>query len=248
MIDKALEANMKTVVDIVVLGRAARNGSNIKNRQPLNALYVKCDNVLDSFYSDIIRDELNVKAVEFVDDMSELSSYSFKPNLKTVGPKFGKLLGQIRGALQAEDFDGNKAMDELKSTGAVHFTFGDTEVALAEEDLLIEVKQKEGYFSIADNGITAALDLNLTEELIEEGFVREIVSKIQTMRKDSGLEVMDNINIYVSGNAKVVAIAEKNAAEIMGETLGKSLTNAENENAKEWDINGKKVKIAVEKI
>ena len=249
MIDKALEANMKTVVDIVVLGRAARNGSNIKNRQPLNALYVKCDNVLDSFYSDIIRDELNVKAVEFVDDMSELSSYSFKPNLKTVGPKFGKLLGQIRGALQAEDFDGNKAMDELKSTGAVHFTFGDTEVALAEEDLLIEVKQKEGYFSIADHGITAALDTNLTEELINEGFVRELISKVQTMRKEADFVVTDHISVSVTGSEKLIALLAADSEEFKSTVLCDELVFEAREGyAKDWDINGENVSISVAKI
>jgi len=249
MIDSALEANMKTVVDIVVLGRAARNGANIKNRQPLNALYVKCENVLDAFYSDIIRDELNVKAVEFVDDMSALSSYSFKPNLKTVGPKYGKLLGKIRGTLQADDFDGNAAMDELKSTGAVHFTFDGTDVALAEEDLLIEVKQKEGYFSIADHGIAAALDTNLTEELINEGYVRELISKVQTMRKEADFVVTDHIAVSVTGSEKLTALLAGDCDEFKSTVLCDELVFESREGyTKEWDINGENVTISVAKL
>ena len=249
MIDSALEANMKTVVDIVVLGRAARNGANIKNRQPLNALYVKCENVLDAFYSDIIRDELNVKAVNFVDDMSELSSYSFKPNLKTVGPKYGKLLGKIRGTLQADDFDGNAAMEELKSTGAVHFNFDGTDVALAEEDLLIEVKQKEGYFSIADHGITAALDTNLSEELINEGYVRELISKVQTMRKEADFVVTDHIAVSVTGSEKLIALLAGDSDEFKSTVLCDELVFESREGySKEWDINGENVTISVAKL
>ena len=250
MIDKTLEANMKTVVDIVVLGRAARNGANIKNRQPLSALYVKCENTLDAFYSDIIRDELNVKAVEFVDDMSALSSYSFKPNLRTVGKKYGKLLNQIRGTLQADDFDGNAAMDELKSTGALHFTFDGTEVVLAEEDLLIEVKQKEGYFSIADNGIAAALDTNLTDALVNEGYVRELISKVQTMRKEADFVVTDHISVSVTGSEKLTALLAADADEFKSTVLCDALTfeAAEEGYTKEWDINGENVIITVNKL
>ncbi|MBQ2727111.1 MAG: class I tRNA ligase family protein, partial [Clostridia bacterium] len=250
MIDKALEANMKTVVDIVVLGRAARNGANIKNRQPLSAMYVKCDNPLDSFYSDIIRDELNVKEVKFVDDMSALSSYSFKPNLKTVGPKYGKLLGKIRSALQDDAFDGNAAMDELKSTGALHFTFDGTEVALEEGDLLIEVKQKEGYYSIADNGIAAALDTNLTEDLINEGFVRELISKVQTMRKEADFVVTDHISVALSGSEKLEGILSASADEFKTSVLCDELTFGAKDGGytKQWDVNGENVTITVEKL
>ena len=250
MIDKDLEANMKTVVDIVVLGRAARNGANIKNRQPLSAMYVKCDNPLDSFYSDIIRDELNVKEVKFVDDMSALSSYSFKPNLKTVGPKYGKLLGKIRSTLQDDAFDGNAAMDQLKSTGALRFDFDGTEVALEEGDLLIEVKQKEGYFSIADNGIAAALDTNLTEELISEGFVRELISKVQTMRKEADFVVTDRISVALTGSAKLEEILSASSEEFKSSVLCGSLTFTAKDSGytKDWDINGENVTITVEKL
>ncbi len=246
-IDKALEANMKTVVDIVVLGRAARNGANLKNRQPLSALYVKCDNPLDSFYSDIIRDELNVKAVEFVDDMSALSSYAFKPNLRTVGPKYGKLLGKINAAFRADSFDGNAAMAELKSTGAVHFDFDGEAVALAEEDLLIEVKQKEGYFSIADNGITAALDTNLTEDLINEGFVRELISKVQTMRKEADFVVTDHITVAVTGSDKLNTLLAADSNDFCSAVLCDKLLfeAADGGYTKEWDINGENVTITV---
>ncbi|MBE6626923.1 MAG: isoleucine--tRNA ligase [Ruminococcaceae bacterium] len=249
-IDKALEANMKTVVDIVVLGRAARNGANTKNRQPLAALYVNCTNPLDSFYSDIIRDELNVKEVKFVDDMSALSSYSFKPNLKTVGPKYGKLLGQIRGTLQNDDFDGNAAMAELKSTGALHFNFDGTDVALEEADLLIEVKQKEGYFSIADNGTTVALDMNLTEDLINEGFVRELISKVQTMRKEADFVVTDHIKVFVDGSTKLETILSVGSGEFMGAVLCDELNFGKTDigYTKDWDINGENVTITVIKL
>ena len=245
-IDKELEERMDEVLKVVFLGRACRNGASIKNRQPLSKMYVSADFTLPEFFTEIIEDELNIKAVEFTSDISAFTSYSFKPQLRTVGPKYGKHLGGIKAYLSA--VNGNAAMAELNETGALTFEDRGEQIVLTKEDLLIDSAKMPGYESTADYGITVVLDTNLTEDLIEEGFVREIVSKIQTMRKDSGFEVMDNINIYISGNAKVVAIAEKNAAEIMGETLGKSLTNAENENAKEWDINGKKVKIAVEKI
>ncbi|MBE6616465.1 MAG: isoleucine--tRNA ligase [Ruminococcaceae bacterium] len=249
-IDKELEANMKTVVDIVVLGRAARNGSSLKNRQPLAALYVNCDNPLDSFYSDIIRDELNVKEVKFVDDMSALSSYSFKPNLKTVGPKYGKLLGQIRGTLQNDDFDGNAAMAELKSTGALHFDFDGNAVVLEEADLLIEVKQKEGYFSVAEGGVAVALDTNLTEALINEGFVRELISKVQTMRKEADFVVTDHIKVYVSGSAKLETILSVGSGEFMSAVLCDELNFCTTDcgYTKEWDINGEKVTITVIKL
>ncbi len=253
MIDKALEENMKTVVDIVVLGRAARNGANIKNRQPLSALYVKADGKepLDSFYSDIIRDELNVKTVKFVDDLSALSSYSFKPNLKTVGPKYGKLLGAIRTALQSEDFDGNAAMTELKANGVLKLTLGADTAELEESDLLIEVKQKEGCYTVSDHGITAALDTTLTEELVNEGYIREMISKIQTMRKEADFVVTDHILVNISCSDKLKKIVEADPAELTAAVLCDSLIFAE-ETAdgytKEWDINGEKTVISVKKI
>jgi isoleucyl-tRNA synthetase len=246
LIDGELEERMDEVLKVVALGRACRNGAAIKNRQPLSKMYVAADFTLPAFFTEIIEEELNLKAVEFTSDISAFTSYTFKPQLRTVGPKYGKHLGGIKAYLSA--VDGNAAMAELEANGAIKFEDRGEEIVLTKEDLLIDSAKMPGYESTQDYGITVVIDTNLTEELIEEGFVREIVSKIQTMRKDSGFEVMDNINISVSGNAKVVAIAEKNAEFIMGETLGKSLVNEEKETAKEWDINGKKLKIAVEKI
>ena len=246
LIDGELEERMDEVLKVVALGRACRNGAAIKNRQPLSKMYVAADFTLPEFFAEIIEEELNLKAVEFTSDISAFTSYSFKPQLRTVGPKYGKHLGGIKAYLSS--VNGNAAMAELESTGAITFEDRGEQIVLTKEDLLIDSAKMPGYESTADYGITVVIDTNLTDELIEEGFVREIVSKIQTMRKESGFEVMDNINICITGDEKVVAIAEKNAEEIMGETLGKSLVNADGENAKAWDINGKKVKIAVAKI
>ena len=249
MIDRELEESMKTVVDIVVLGRAARNGANIKNRQPLSGMYVKCDKKLDSFYSDIIRDELNVKKVEFVDDMSALSSYSFKPNLRTVGPKYGKVLAQIRASLSDPALDGNALMNELKSTGAIHFDFDGTKVSLEEADLLIETAQKEGYYTVSDNGISVALDINLTDDLINEGFIRELISKVQTMRKEADFVVTDHIKVYVSGSEKLDGILRTGSADFVSAVLCDELlyTASASGYTKDWDINGEKVTITIEK-
>ena len=249
MIDRELEESMKTVVDIVVLGRAARNGANIKNRQPLSGMYVKCDKKLDSFYSDIIRDELNVKKVEFVDDMSALSSYSFKPNLRTVGPKYGKVLARIRSALSDPSLDGNALMNELKSTGAVHFDFDGTKVSLEEADLLIETAQKEGYYTVSDNGISVALDINLTDELINEGFIRELISKVQTMRKEADFVVTDHIKVYLSGSEKLAEILRTESEDFVSAVLCDELlyTTSDSGYTKDWDINGEKVTITIEK-
>lgn len=242
-----LESDMEEVLKIVVLGRAARNGSNIKNRQPLSVMYVNTEKSLDNFYVEIIEDELNLKSVDFNTDVSSLVDYKFKPQLKTLGPKYGKQLNEIRTALSG--VDGAKAKAQLDSEGALKLEISIGEIALAPEDLLIETQQKEGFFTLTDNGITVSLDTTLTDELIEEGFVREIVSKIQTMRKDSGFDVMDHIKISVSGNEKVQAIAEKNKAEISHDVLAEELVLGENvANIKEWDINGEKVTIGVEKI
>lgn len=247
LIDKELEERMDEVLKIVFLGRACRNGAAIKNRQPLAKLYVGADFTLPEFFTEIVEDELNIKTIEFTKDLSAFTSYSFKPQLRTVGPKYGKHLAAIRTYLSG--VDGNAAMAELNEKGAITFEDAGETISLAKEDLLIESAKTPGYESAADYGITVVIDTNLTEELIEEGFVREIVSKIQTMRKDSGFEVMDHINIYVSDNDRVSAIAEKNKDSIKRETLGIELVIGKTpENAKEWDINGEKVMLAVEKV
>ena len=247
LIDAELEANMEKVLDVVVLGRASRNTSGIKNRQPIGKMYVKADFTLDKFFADIIADELNVKNVEFTDDVKECTTYSFKPQLRTVGPKYGKFLGQIQKALA--ELDGNAAFDELEANGALKFDFDGNAVELTKEDLLITAAQVEGFASETDNGITVVLDTRLSDELIEEGFVREIISKIQTMRKDSGFEVMDHIKVYTSGNDKIDAIMAKNADFIKDEVLADDVITATDcASSKEWNINGEKVKIGVEKI
>ena len=214
-IDKKLEEDMEDLLEVVVMGRACRNASNIKNRQPIGKMYVKADFNLSEFYTDIIADELNVKNVEFTDDVRAFSSYSFKPQLKTVGPKFGKQLGEIRQALSA--LDGNAAMDEVNANGSLKLDLPSGEVVLEKDDLLIDIAQTEGYVSQSDNKITVVLDTNLTPELLEEGFVREIISKIQTMRKEAGFEVMDKITIYAKGNDKVADIMTKNKDGIISE-------------------------------
>ena len=243
-IDEKLEANMESVLDIVVLGRSARNGSAIKNRQPLSTMYVKCDTPLDSFYADIIKDELNIKAVDFTNEVDNLVSYSFKPQLKTVGPKYGKQLGEIRTALS--ELDGNAAKAELDQNGELVFNFASGEVRLGVDDLLIEAKQKEGFYTVSDHGVTVALDTTLTDELIEEGFVREIVSKIQTMRKEANFNVTDHITVTMNGSEKVIAIVNKLSADISGDTLADSIVIGEADGyVKEWDINGEKLTIGV---
>ena len=247
MVDKELEAAMDEVLKVVVMGRACRNESNIKNRQPIGRMYVKAPEKLDKFYVDIIADELNVKEVEFTDDVSSYTTYQFKPQLRTVGPKFGKYLKQIQSTLA--ELDGNAAYAQLKETGALKLDKISTEVVLLEEDLLITMTQMEGYVTESDNSITVVLDTNLTPELIEEGFVREIISKIQTMRKEAGFEVMDHIAVTFEADEKVTAIFEKYGDDIKSEVLAESiaagtLTGYE----KDWNINGEKVQLAVEKI
>ena len=246
LVNADLEASMDEVLNIVVLGRAARNTANIKNRQPLGKIYATAAKALDRDFCEIIEDELNVKSLEFVTDSSGYVSYSFKPQLKTLGPKYGKLLGAIRNHLAS--LDGSAAKKELDEKGAICFTADGTEIALAVEDLLIETVQKEGYHAESGNGVTVVLDTNLTDELIEEGFVRELVSKIQTMRKDAGFEVMDTIKIYVSGNEKIEAIFTKNADSIKKDVLATDIIiSAGGSFAKDWDINGEKVTMGVEK-
>ena len=247
MIDAKLEESMEEVLDIVVMGRAARNAANIKNRQPIGTMYVKAPHTLDDYFVDIIADELNVKEVVFKDDVSDLTSYSFKPQLRTVGPKYGKQLGGIKKYL--EEIDGTRAMKELKADGALKFEVNGVEVALAEEDLLIDVAQKAGFVTEADNYVTVVLDTNLSPELIEEGFVYEVISKIQTMRKEAGFEVMDHIKAAVNGNAKVAQIVNANSEAISEKVLANEiLTDAELAIAKEWNVNGEKVTIGVEKV
>ena len=246
-IDKQLEADMDEVLKVVVLGRAARNTANIKNRQPIGKMYVKADHELSDFYVEIIEDELNVKSVEFVEDVRNFTSYSFKPQLKTVGPKYGKQLGNIRKALA--EIDGNAAMDTLKAEGALKFDFGAELVVLTEEDLLIDMAQTEGYVSESDNTVTVALDTRLTPELLEEGFVRELVSKIQTMRKEAGFEVMDHICVYQQNNDKIADILTRYADTIRSEVLADDIRVGEMGGyTKEWNINGETGILGVEKI
>ena len=245
-IDKDLEASMDEVLDIVVLGRAARNGANIKNRQPLGKIFVIAPKVLGKEYCEIIEDELNIKELDFTNDTSSYVSYSFKPQLKTLGPKYGKMLGAIREYLA--NVDGSAAKAELDEKGALTFTVGENEIVLAPEDLLIGTVQKEGFQAESDRGITVVLDTNLTDALIEEGFVRELISKIQTMRKDAGFEVMDTIKIYVSGNEKIEAIFAANKEGICSDVLATDIiASAGGSFTKEWDINGEKVTLGVEK-
>ena len=246
-IDPELEKDMDEVLKIVVLGRACRNASAIKNRQPIRAMYVKAPEKLEDFYQAIIRDELNVKEVTFTDDVRAYTTYTFKPQLKTVGPKYGRHLGFIRKALS--ELDGNKAMDELDAQGALTLQDGDAQILLAKEDLLIDMTQQPGFVAQEDGAVTVVLDTNLTPELIEEGYVYELISKIQTMRKDSGFEVMDHIHVSLTGNDKLSDIAEKNAEMITTKVLADGIgRNEALEHEKEWDINGEKVTIGVQKI
>jgi len=245
-IDRKLEESMEDVLDAVVMGRACRNEAGIKNRQPVSTMYIKADFALDDFYKDIIKDELNVKDVVFTDDVRDFTSYTFKPQLRTVGPKYGKQLGGIQKTLAA--LDGNAAMDELNAKGMLSFDVCGTQVELTKDDLLIDMAQKEGYVSSEDNKMTVVLDTNLTEALIEEGFVYEVISKIQNMRKDAGFEVMDHIRVSVSGNERLAAIVLKNKDAIADKVLADEiLTDASFEVSKEWNVNGENVVIAVEK-
>ncbi|WP_394919806.1 isoleucine--tRNA ligase [uncultured Robinsoniella sp.] len=246
-IDKELEANMDEVLKIVVMGRACRNTANIKNRQPIGNMFVKAPFELPEFFVEIIREELNTKKVTFTDDVRNFTSYSFKPQLKTVGPKYGKLLGGIRQALP--QLDGNAARDELNGNGSIKLDINGTEVVLLEEDLLIETAQTEGYVSEQDNEITVVLDTNLTPELIEEGFVRELISKVQTMRKEAGFEVTDRVVVYAKDNQKIEKILEEHREEIKSEVLADDIvTGSANGYVKEWNINGETVTMGVEKV
>ena len=246
MIDKKLEEDMEDLLDIVVMGRACRNASNTKNRQPIGKMYVKAEFELSKFYTDIIADELNVKEVVFTDDVREFTSYTFKPQLKTVGPKYGKQLGEIKNVLSS--LDGNAAMDELNANRELKFDLPSGEVVLTKDDLLIDMAQMEGYVSESDNKITVVLDTNLTPELIEEGFVREVISKIQTMRKEADFEVMDKIKVYVNGNDKISGIMTKNKTQILSEVMAEDMITGSTEGyTKEWNINGEDVTLGVQK-
>ena len=246
-IDKDLEADMKELLEIVVLGRACRNTANIKNRQPIGIMYVKAEKKMDKFYTDIIADELNVKEVKFADDVESFISYSFKPQLRTVGPKYGKLLGGIKQALT--DINGTAAMNELRTNGVLKLDINGNDVELTEEDLLIETAQTEGYVSESDGETSVVLDTNLTPELIEEGFVREIISKIQTMRKEAGFEVMDKIVVYAHGNDKIQDVMKAHEDEIKSEVLADEMVLGETDGyVKEWNINKEAVTMGVKKL
>ena len=246
-IDKDLEANMEELLEIVVLGRACRNTANIKNRQPIGTMYVKAEKKMDKFYTDIIADELNVKEVKFADDVESFISYSFKPQLRTVGPKYGKLLNGIRTALS--EIDGTAAMKELRENGVLTLDIDGNKVELAEEDLLIETAQTEGYVTETDGETSVVLDTNLTPELIQEGFVREIISKVQTMRKEAGFEVMDKIIVYAKDNDKIMDIMKANQDEIKREVLAENIILGEAEGyTKEWNINKEAVTLGVSKV
>lgn len=247
LIDKKLEVDMDEVLDIVVLGRAARNEANIKNRQPIADMYVKSDNVLDKFYTDIIKDELNVKQVSFRDDVEDFVNYTFKPQLKTVGPKYGKQLGKIKEALA--HLDGPAAMKKLKSDGALEFDFDGEKISLTMDDLLIETAKSENFVSQEDNQVTVVLDIRLTPELIEEGFVREVISKVQTMRKETGFEVTDHIILSQSDNDKLAEIIKANVDQVKSETLADDIVfGSVSGYNKHWNLNGESVLLGVEKV
>jgi isoleucyl-tRNA synthetase len=247
LIDQELERNMDAVLKLVVLGRAARNTGNTKNRQPLRSMFVKSEITLPEFFVDIIKEELNVRSIEFREDISDLTSYSVKPQLRTVGPKYGKLLAGIREHLK--DADGSEIVRKVKSAGEYLFTVNGSEVSLTEEDMLIDVSEKEGFVTEENAGTAVVLDTNLDEDLVEEGFVAELVSKIQTMRKDAGFEVMDRIEVTIYGNKKLFGIAQSHSDFIAGKVLADSITDADSGDfRKEWDINGETATIGVSRV
>ena len=246
-IDEKLESNMQLLLKIVVQGRACRNAANIKNRQPIGQMFVKCEESLPEYYVNIIEEELNVKKAHFTDDVSEFTTYNFKPQLRTVGPKYGKFLQGIKDALA--ELDGNKAYAELKSNGYITLPTVDESIKLEEDDLLIEVATQEGFVTDGDNDVTVVLDTNLNEELIEEGFVREIISKIQTMRKDAGFEVMDHIEVAYDGTDRINGIFDRNSDIICGEVLANSLTKGSLSGySKKWSINKEDVELFVKRV
>lgn len=245
-IDKDLEKNMDLVLKTVVLGRAARNTANIKNRQPIGNMYVKADFSLPNEFIDIIANELNVKNIIFTDEVREFTTYKFKPQLRVLGPKYGKLVGKIGQKLN--EFDGNELMDKLNQ-GTVNFTIDETDIVLSKDDVLIEATQKEGFVAETDRGITVVIDTNLSPELIEEGFVREIISKLQTMRKEAGFEVQNHINVYYFGNDVVAGVISRNEEEIKSEVLGESISQQKADGyTKKWNINGESIEFTVARI
>ena len=245
LIDEELEQKMEKVLDIVVLGRSARNSANIKNRQPIGKMYVKAD-ALEDMYSEIIKDELNVKDIEFTDNVRDFTSYSFKPQLRTLGRRFGKNIGAVKDILA--ELDGNSAMDELNSKGTLTITVDGVAEALEAEDLLIESAQKEGFESVSENNTTVVIDTKLTPELIKEGMLREIVSKVQTMRKEAGFEVMDHIVLSVEGNDMIAGVLSENEAFVMEEVLADKIVAGTAAHSKQWNINGEDVTLGVEKV
>ena len=247
LIDKQLEEDMELVLEIVVLGRAARNSANIKNRQPISEMFIKSKETLSDFYKQIIEEELNVKKASFTDDVSDFAAYSFKPQMRTLGPKYGKQLGEIRTLLQ--NLDGGKAKKELDTTGVLKLALQSGEIELAPEDLLIETAKSDRYATEEDNGVTVVLDTRLTPELIEEGFVREVISKIQTMRKEAGFDVTDHIHVYVKGSETIGEIVGRNLDSVKEDVLAETVKfDAMDGFTKDWDINGEAVTIGVEKI
>ena len=249
MIDKDLEDAMDTVLKVTTLGHAARNLSGLKNRQPLSQMFVQAPRPLEDYYLTIVEDELNVKKVEFTKDTGKFMSYSFKPQLKSVGPKYGKLVGKIRQAL-ASISDGRAAQETLSSGGALHFDFDGTPVDLYEDDVLVDIKQVPGFVAQSEGDLTVALDTNLTPELIEEGYVNEVVSKVQTMRKDAGFEVTDHIVFAYGDNEKLASIILSHAVEICAVTLCDKVQKDAGQDfyTKEWDINGEKAVFGVKRI
>ena len=246
-IDKQLEKDIETVLSIVVAGRAARNSANIKNRQPIGNMYIKSNDKLDKVYLDIVKDELNIKNVEFKDDISEFTSYTFKPQLRTLGKKYGKLIPAISNYLKEQD--GNKLMNELKTNSSIKFTIENENIELLEEDVLIDVAKMDGFVSETEKNVAIVLDTNLTEELLEEGFIREIISRIQTMRKEAGFEVLDRIEVIYANNLKLAKIINKNENQIKEEVLADSISeNVKEGYTKEWNINGENLTLTVVKI
>ena len=243
-IDTELEAEMELVLEIVVLGRAARNASNIKNRQPIGNMYVKADRQLDDFFKEIVASELNLKAVSFKDDMEEYLSYSFKPQFKVLGPKVGKQIGEVKAALAG--INGHAAKAELESTGKLKLTLKSGEVELLPEDVDITMSQTEGFATQRYGNVTIALETTLSQELIEEGFVREIISKLQTMRKENGFQVVDHITVYAAGNDKLVDIMSRNEDFLKKVVLADKVVYGSTEGfVKEWNINGEDITLAV---
>ena len=248
LIDTKLEEEMEMAITLVELGRAARNEAKIKNRQPLRKMLAKSPVLLDEYYIDIIASELNIKNVEFKEDLSEYTSYVFKPQLKTLGPKYGKLLNDIKNYLMS--INGTNAYSNLKKDGNLTFDINGNQIVLTEDDLIIEASKKEGYITAIDGQATVVMDVSLDKELIEEGYIREIISKIQTMRKDNEFDVMDKINVYIYGNEKIEDIVLHYKALLLKDIMAKDVmisTCSNNALSKEWDINDEKVKIGIEK-